>query len=468
MRITILGAAGMRTPLLLQGLLARQARLEIESLALMAIDGEHLELLGRVTADLELRSARFPILRTTDASEALRGADVVLTTFRVGGPASRVIDERVPLEHGVLGQETTGAGGFAMAMRTIPVLFDYLEQMGRLCPEAWLVNFANPSGLLTEAATRQAGWRRAVGICDAPIQMQRIAAQRLGVAEKDVELDYFGLNHLGWVRRVMVQGVDRLPGILQAVRQGARLPGMPIAPEILLGLGLVPNEYLYYYYHSREAVAHLLHAGRTRGQVIAALTDELFEVLRNAPRDESPAAIRSAYAQLLFGRGASYMVLETGEAQTDAGPQAQSSTRLPLEGYAAVALDLIEALRSSEPRRMILNIPNQSAIPGMGAEEVVEIPALVSSAGIVALPVEPPPEHALGLMKLVKAYERMTIEAAREGSYNKALLALAIHPLVADVATARRILDRFIVAHGALFPRLSKDERAVNTSAGRA
>jgi len=468
MKIAILGAAGMRTPLLLHALLQRQEALGIESLAMMDIDGERLDLLARVTADLERRSARFSILRTTDASDALRGADVVLTTFRVGYTASRVIDERVPLELGVLGQETTGAGGFAMGLRTIPVLFDYLTQMEHLCPKAWLVNFANPAGLLTEAATRYAGWRRAVGICDAPSQMQRVGAQRLGVAVSEIQLDYFGLNHLGWVRRVLVGGADLLPGVLKSLRQGDSLPGMPIAPEILLGLGMVPNEYLYYYYHAREAVAHLQAAGRTRAEVIAALTNEVFAYLRHAPPEETPEAIRSTYLRCLAGRGASYMALETGETPADVLPQGESGVRLPVEGYASVALDLIEALQSPEPRRMILNIPNQGAIPGMDSEDVVEIPALVSAAGIVPCPVDSPPDLALGLMKAIKAFERMTIEAALEGSYHKALLALVIHPLVADAATARRILDRYIEAHGATFPRLTRDARADDTAARRA
>ena len=167
----------------------------------MDIDAERLEVIGSLTNLLE-KDAHFKITRTTEPRLALQGADFVITTFRVGGIASRVIDEQAPLKRGILGQETTGAGGFAMGMRSIPVLLDYVHQMRELCPQAWLINFANPAGMLTEALGRAAHWERAVGICDAPSSMQRVAAAVLGVPRDEVYLDYFGLNHLGWVRSV--------------------------------------------------------------------------------------------------------------------------------------------------------------------------------------------------------------------------------------------------------------------------
>jgi 6-phospho-beta-glucosidase len=461
MKITLLGAAGMRSPLLVQALLERADRWGLESLALMDIDGERLDLLTRLTRGLERRAPGVKILRTTDSLKALQGADIVLTVFRVGGPAGRVIDERIPLALGVLGQETTGAGGFAMAMRTIPVLFEYLGQMRRACPKAWLVNFANPSGLLTQAITGEAGWGQAVGICDAPEQMRSVAAQLLGVAADAVDLDYVGLNHLGWVRRALVGGADVLPRFLDGLRWGGQLPGMPIAGEILLAMGMVPNEYLYYYYHAREAVEHLRAAGRTRGEAVAELTDELFAFLRSSPPDTPVDALQAAYRRLLASRGASYMTLETGERPNGGGASgAAAADPAEAEGYASVALDLIEALRAPEPRRMILNLPNRGALPGMADDDVVEIPGLASAGGIVPCPCDPPPAHALALMRVVKAFERLTIEAALERSYDKALLALVTHPLVGDAAIARRILDGYIEAHGELFPSLVRSTPA--------
>jgi 6-phospho-beta-glucosidase len=254
MKIAILGAAGVRTPLIVQALIERQERLGLSDLALMDIDSDHLELIAALATPVgREKKARFSINPTTDARVALYGADFVITTFRVGGIASRVVDERVPLSYGVLGQETTGPGGFAMGMRTIPVLLDTLQLMGQVCPHAWLINFANPAGMMAEAAIRVAGWPRAVGICDSPAGMQRMAAALVGAPSEQVFLDYFGLNHLGWIRSVIYQGEDVLPAFLHRIQQAGGMPGLPFSIDLMLEMGMIPNEYLYYYYSSQPA-----------------------------------------------------------------------------------------------------------------------------------------------------------------------------------------------------------------------
>lgn len=216
MKIAVIGAGGIRTPLIVESILKRQERLGVDKLALMDIDAGRLDIIGALTAHLETnRSSDIKITRTTDPQSALDGADFVITTFRVGGIESRVIDERVPLEIGVLGQETTGPGGFAMGMRSIPVLLSYADLARRLCPDAWLINFANPAGMLTEALTKIGGWDRAVGICDSPSSMQRVAAALIGKPPDEVYLDYFGLNHLGWIRSVIHNSKDYLPKSLK-------------------------------------------------------------------------------------------------------------------------------------------------------------------------------------------------------------------------------------------------------------
>ncbi len=214
MKITILGAGSVRAPLMLKAMLKRQAHMGLTELALMDVDAERLDLIGTVTAPFEIGAA-FQVTRTTDARAALAGADFVITTFRAGGMEARVVDERVPLRRGVLGQETTGPGGFAMALRSIPVLLDYVGLMREECPAAWLVNFANPAGLLTEAVTRLGGWQRVVGICDGPSSMGRVAAALLGAPADEVSLDYVGLNHLGWLRAVYYAGQDHLPQLIR-------------------------------------------------------------------------------------------------------------------------------------------------------------------------------------------------------------------------------------------------------------
>ena len=200
-KITIIGAGGVRTPLMLKSFLARQERLGLTELALMDIDAEHIELIRALSIPvLEAGDAAFDTLWTTDACEAIQDADYVVTTFRVGGIASRVVDEQVPLRYGVLGQETTGPGGFAMALRTIPPILEYVEQVRVLAPGAWIINFTNPAGLVTEAIINRTGFERTIGICDNPPTMHRAIARFLDAQPDEVFLEYFGLNHLGWVR----------------------------------------------------------------------------------------------------------------------------------------------------------------------------------------------------------------------------------------------------------------------------
>jgi len=455
MKIAVLGAAGVRTPLIVQAMIARQARIGLTDLALMDIDGERLDLIAALTAPLEHDDrTKFRITRTTDARAALTGADFVITTFRVGGMESRVIDERVPLDHGVLGQETTGPGGFALALRSIPVLLDYVELMREVCPEAWLINFANPAGMLAEAVTRVAGWPRAVGICDAPSEMRRAAAV-IGAPADDIYLDYFGLNHLGWVRSIIHNGRDHLPGLIEMLRAAGGLPGLPFDVDFIASLGMIPNEYLYYYYHNTQAVQHILKAGHSRGEHIAALNTKLFADFRRLRAEEDFDGMLAAYRAYIGQRGQSYMVDETGQGHDLSQLNPAVVEAMSGEGYAGVALELIEALTGTQPRQIIVNVPNRGSIHGMANDDVVEVPAFVGRDLIRPLAVGRIPDHCLGLLKQVKVYERLTIEAAVEGSYSTALLALSTHPLVRDRATAKTILDAYRAKHGSSFPTLN-------------
>jgi 6-phospho-beta-glucosidase len=450
MKITILGAAGVRTPLMLQAITKHQDALGLTELCLMDIDAEHLDLISTVTAPLENSGQfRFMLTRTTDARAALLNADFVITTFRVGGMASRVVDERVPLVYGILGQETTGPGGFAMAMRTIPVLLDYVSIMREVCPQAWLINFANPAGMLAETLIRAAGWTRAVGICDSPSQIQRAAAGLLGVPLYETYMDYFGLNHLGWMRGLRYRQQDLLPGMLGEIRKAGAVPMLPFSAGLIGSLRMIPNEYLFYYYNTRGAVENILKVGQTRGEQLVALNERLFADLASAKDALTGQARYQAY---LDERHSSYMARETGH-----GHSAEELTKSGVqddEGYAGVALGLIEALHGATPRVMVLNVPNQGAIRAMGDADVVEIPTYVGHGCLQPLAVGDIPDHCLALMKQVKVYERLTIEAATTHSRAAALHALTVHPLVADATLADKILTDYQARHGELFPEL--------------
>jgi 6-phospho-beta-glucosidase len=459
MKVTIIGAGGVRTPQVVRAFIARQERLGLDELALMDINGARLDLMAALTAPLEAgQRLRFRLTRTTDPAQALAGADFVITTFRVGDIAGRAADERVALDHGVLGQETTGPGGFAMGLRTIPVLFGYLDVMRQACPEAWLINFANPAGMLAEAVINHGRWPRAVGICDAPSGMQRGAAHLLGARPDDVYLEYFGLNHLGWARAVWHQGRDRLPELLDLFdHYHGPLPGYPFEPGLIRALGMLPNEYLYYYYYRAEAVANLLAKGRSRGEQLAELNARLFADLERARAAEDFDAMQALFAAYFRERGETYFAAETGgkfAGEAAAPSEAQQNEQAADEGYAGVALNVMEALAGHSSRVLHLNVANRGAIAGMREDDVVEVPCWVSGGLLRPLAIGSVPDHALGLMKQVKAYERLTVEAALSGSYAAALNALALHPLVPSHAVARALLDDYIAQHAEDFPRL--------------
>ncbi|MCX6027212.1 MAG: 6-phospho-beta-glucosidase, partial [Chloroflexi bacterium] len=263
-----------------------------------------------------------------------------------------------------------------------------------------------------------------------------------------------GLNHLGWVRSLVHDGQDMVPRFIRMLREGTTLPGLPFDSGLVAELGLIPNEYLYYYYHAREAVGNILRSEETRGEFLVRINGDLFTALRaHAARGET-AEMVAAYGAYMRERGLSYMASETGQADWLGNTNPAVAEALAAEGYAGVALDLIEALRGSTPRVMVLNIPNEGAVHGMGARDVVEIPAVVSADSVRPLAVGEIPAHCLGLMLQVKAYEQHTIRAVLEHSYNLAVSALAIHPLVADVRLARVLVDEYRQRHGALFPAL--------------
>jgi 6-phospho-beta-glucosidase len=456
MKIAILGGGGVRTPLILQAMAARQAELGLTEVALMDVDRANLErVLAVVHAMTHQAPLPFELHAYSEAAPALRAADFVVTTFRVGNMQARLLDETIPLAHGFLGQETTGPGGMAMALRSIPVLLKYIAVMRTECPHAWLVNFANPSGLLAQAALDLGAWPRTVGICDAPHGMQHVAAELLNAPMDEVQLDYFGLNHLGWVRRILHRGTDHLPLFLQTLAQAGSFPGLPFEPELLTTLGLIPNEYLYYYYSSRRAVANLRAAPATRGQALLQMNQALARDLELCIRSEDEARILSTYQAYMRARGATYMAEETKDRHPASGLQPDWIHALATEGYAGVALNVIAALSGGGTRQAIVNLPNGTAIEGMSSTDVVEVAASISTQGAAPLAVGPIPDHCLGLMKQVKAFERLTIESVRDASLAKARTALALHPLVADETAARIILDEYQEAHREYFPNLA-------------
>ena len=443
MRVTIIGAGGFRTPLTYRALLAARERLGVSEVVLHDSDPARMATVEAVLAGIDAEAgAALPRRVAVDLDEAVRGAGFVLCAIRVGGLEGRIVDEAVPLAHGVLGQETVGPGGLAFALRTLGPMRGIAEAVARHAPDAWLVNFTNPAGMITEALMPVLG-ERIVGICDSPDHLVREVAAAIGAPPAELAVDYAGLNHLGWVVGARRAGRDLLPGVLADDERVARLPAAGLfGVHRLRELGAVPNEYLVYFEHADRAVAGFRRDGATRGQALAEAQDA-FYAAAPAPGREAARAWRRA----VHARNRSYM----REART-------SETEKPLEGedeqpaggYEAAALAVMEALAGAETRVLILNVRNGGALPFLDRDAVVEVPAVVGTGGVRPLAAGQLPPAARDLVVRVKEVERLTIRAASEGSRALALEAIAHHPVVPSAAVAERILADYLAREPAL------------------
>jgi 6-phospho-beta-glucosidase len=435
MKLTILGGGGFRVPLVYRALLADHEAGRVTRVTLHDLEPSRLTAISRVLAEQAAGVLDAPeVTVTTDLDTALIGADFVFSAIRVHGLAGRAIDERVALAEGVLGQETVGAGGIAYGLRTIPVALDIARRVAELAPDAWVINFTNPAGLVTEAMSRHLG-DRVIGICDSPSGLGTRVARALGVPRDRVWLDYAGLNHLGWLRRVLVDGVDRLPGLLaDDLAMSTLEEGKLFGADWLRTLGAIPNEYLHYYYYNREAVAAATAATHTRGSFLLEQQSRFYKLMASC---DTPAF--AAWDATRLERETTYMA-ENREA-ADAG--ARSADDLESGGYERIALALMRAIALDERATLILNVRNRRTIEQVDADAVVEVPCLVDASGARPIAVDALPDHAGALVSSVKAVERAVIEAATTGSRAAALRALAIHPLVDSVGVARRLLDEY-------------------------
>ncbi|MGR6535310.1 6-phospho-beta-glucosidase [Streptomyces rochei] len=441
MRLTILGGGGFRVPLVYGALLGDRAEGRVTDVVLHDVDAARLSAVTRVLAEQAAGVPDAPaVTATTDLDEALRGADFVFSAIRVGGLEGRAADERVALAEGVLGQETVGAGGIAYGLRTVPVAVDIARRTARLAPDAWVINFTNPAGLVTEAMSRHLG-DRVVGICDSPVGLGRRIARVLGADPDRAFIDYVGLNHLGWVRGLRVAGRDELPRLLaDPALLGSFEEGRLFGPDWLRSLGAVPNEYLHYYYFNRETVRAYREAERTRGAFLRDQQARFYEEMRHP---DTPAL--AAWDRTRAEREATYMA-ENREA---AGAGEREADDLS-GGYEKVALALMRAVARDERATLILNVRNRGTLSALDPDAVIEVPCLVDANGAHPVAVDPLPGHATGLVCAVKAVEREVLAAAGTGSRASAVRAFALHPLVDSVNVARRLVEGYTAVHPGL------------------
>lgn len=438
MRIAVLGGGGFRVPLVYGALLERAERLGIESVGLYDIDAQRLARIEPVLDGLaEERGARLAFHPTTDLDEALDGTDFVFCGIRVGQLEGRAIDERVPLGEGVVGQETTGPGGIGFALRTVPVMMRIAERVAERAPQAWFVNFTNPAGLVTEALQRILG-ERAIGVCDTPTTLFRGVAGALGRRVEDLRFDYFGLNHLGWLRAVYDGPDDLLPGLLAADERLATIEeGRLFGGDRLRALGMIPNEYLYFYYEPAGTVAALRRGLEPRGEFLLRQQREFYAFEAATPR-EALAAWRATRRE----REGRYFA----EARVAAGlPEYTGGS--DGGGYEGEAMSVVESISGDLGRVLTLNTANRSALPFLDPAAVVEVPCVVTRRGATPQTVPSVPADCEELMRRVKEVERTTIQAALERSPRRAVRAIALHPLVPSVEVAQRIFDGYALQH---------------------
>ncbi|RZQ64008.1 6-phospho-beta-glucosidase [Amycolatopsis suaedae] len=437
----MLGGGGFRVPLVHASLLADPDRL-VDELVLYDVGPERLAAIGAV---LDQQAAGAPwrprIVTTTSLDEALSDVDMVFSAIRVGGLDGRSLDERVPLRHGLIGQETVGPGGVCYALRTVPVALEIAETVARRAPGAWVINFTNPAGVVTEAMSAVLG-DRVVGICDSPVGLCRRVAAALDVDAERASFDYVGLNHLGWLRRVLVDGRDVLPGLFGSPALTSFEEGKLFGERWLRTLGAVPNEYLHYYYFARETLAQMHAQDSTRGEF---LREQQRAFYTDAVREPESALRR--WQDTRSERERSYLA----EGRAVAGAGERDSCDTDGGGYEEVALRLMNAIAGNRDASLILNVRNRGAVAGLDDDAVVEVPCVVNGNGPRALAVGEVRPAELGLMLRVKGVERATIEAAVSRSRSAALFALGSHPLVDSVAAAERVLDDYVAA----FPELA-------------
>ncbi|MFH8571242.1 6-phospho-beta-glucosidase [Streptomyces sp. NPDC017993] len=441
MRLTILGGGGFRVPLVYRALLDDPAR-SVSEVTLYDTDARRVAVIAEVLTELAQGHPAPVAVRLADGlDDALTGADFVFSAIRVGGTAGRIRDERIPLSEGVLGQETVGAGGVLYGLRTIPVALHIAERVAALAPRAWVINFTNPAGMVTEAMAQVLG-DRVIGICDSPVGLVRRAARAAGAdlsafaAPGRASYDYVGLNHLGWLRSLTVDGTELLPRLLADDRAlGSFEEGRLFGADWLRTIGALPNEYLHYYYFRRETLDSVRDTRETRGEFLDQQQGGFF---KRAAAAGGPDAAYALWERTRLEREETYMA----HSRAAGGGWQRDSLDLEGGGYDRVALALMHAILGDSGTRLILNVRNGTTVPQLAPDAIVETVCEVDAKGARPLPCAPLREDQLGLMLQVKAVEKAAVEAATFKDRGAALRALALHPLVDSPAVAARILER--------------------------
>ena len=428
LKVAIIGGGSSYTPEIIEGLIKKQATFPLTELVLFDLP----EAINKLTTMAELSKRMFKrakvdvkVVHTSDRKMALLNAHYVLSQFRAGGLDARILDEKIPLKHGLIGQETVGPGGFAKALRTIPVTLDLCKDMETYCPDAWLVNFTNPSGMVTEAVVNHTSIST-VGLCNVPIGLKFLSARLLDVDPEEISIDYIGLNHLVWGKSVYLYGEEVTDKVLELMSDVApsmkNIQGAKWNPTFLKSLGMVPCDYHRYYYLTDEMFQiekEQASLKGTRGEIVKKLDKELFEIYSQPSLNQKP--------EQLSQRGGAY--------------------------YSVAAINLIDSIHNDRKDIQPVNVRNNGTISNLPDHVVIETNAIIGKKDLTPLVIGKAPLKISGLIQAVKAYEQLTIQAAITGDYHTALQALSANPLIHSANAAKKVLDELLEAHKDYLPQ---------------
>lgn len=452
MKLAVLGGGGVRSPFLAKSIIAGADKIGLKKVVFMDINETKLRTFGVIAKNIaKMLNPAIEFELTSDAVAAVKDADFVITTLRVGEDEGRVKDERVALDLGILGQETTGAGGFAMALRSIPALKGYCELVKKHSKKgAFIFNFTNPSGLVTQAL-RSEGYDNVYGICDAPSGFKMQLEELYNVKPSELSMTCFGLNHLSWFKDIKVKGKD----VSQELANDPKLyknTEMHIFDKDIVRLSgnMLLNEYLYFYYYREQAVSSILAAGKTRGETILEINKHMMNELDKIDVEKESEKAFDIFISHYLQRENSYMSIESnhGRAYVKKAPSMREFLDTPdAGGYAGVALSFIKAYHTGEKVEMVLSIPNAGAIDGLEDDDVVEISCIIDKNGANPVKIGKVPDMQMNLIRAVKFYERNAFLAIKDKSMDKAIVALTAHPLVNSYSLAKKLVDGYLKVH---------------------
>ncbi|WP_040203959.1 6-phospho-beta-glucosidase [Neobacillus jeddahensis] len=430
-KLVVVGGGSSYTPEIIEGMIRRHDTFPVTDIVLVDIETgkEKLEIVGNLAARMIEKSNKpIKLAWTLDQKKALENADFVSTQIRVGGLSARAKDERIPLGHGLIGQETNGAGGAFKAFRTIPVLMELAENVHTICPNAWIINFTNPAGIVTEALLKHSPHKKIIGVCNIPYNMRHSTAEILQVLPDDVTIEFVGMNHFVFGRKVVVKGIDRTDEVLEKLSTStfdyspANIVNLGWSKSFIQSLRMLPNPYHEYYFQTRDVLKKDIKAYQehgTRAEIVQTLETSLFQLYKDPDLRDKPKELEK--------RGGAF--------------------------YSDVACSLMESIYNNRGDIQTVNTMNNGAIPELPNDSVIEVNSLITKQGPQPLVVGELPTSIKGLIQQMKGFEQLVIRAAFSGNYHDAYTALLMNPLIADEKLAKIVLDELLEAHKEYLPQ---------------